>query len=100
MIGRQPSGRENVARFYNFALLVFETSCKAADCQLTLHVVLYGPKSVAEDVGNWLAGYVVFLKVPMHCDRVVVYQYLPLLCRVDKELVTHYLLTEASGPYF
>jgi len=81
-------------------LLVVKASYKVADCQLTLHVVIYGPKSVAEDVGNWLADFVVFLKVPMHCDREVVYQYLPLLCRVDKELATHYLLTEASGPYF
>ncbi|PQE30182.1 hypothetical protein CJF32_00003613 [Rutstroemia sp. NJR-2017a WRK4] len=36
-------------------------------------VILYGPKSISDDVGSWLAYYGLFLQDPLHCDRNVLY---------------------------
>lgn len=50
-------------------------------------VTIYGPRSMCEEVGDWLDGYGLFLQDPVHCDRNVLYQNPHLLRRDDEEPV-------------
>ncbi|PQE05627.1 hypothetical protein CJF30_00007805 [Rutstroemia sp. NJR-2017a BBW] len=58
---------------YPVALESCETNGELESTMVTCCVVLYGPKSISEDVGSWLADYGLFLQDPLHCDRNVLY---------------------------
>jgi len=62
------------------------------DMELTLCAIIYGPKSISEDVGDWLAEYGLFLQDPMHCDRNVLYENPHLLHEDDDEPVMTFSL--------
>jgi hypothetical protein len=60
--------------------------------EFTLCVILYGPRLISEDVGEWLADYELFLQDPVHCDRNVLYHNPHLLCGDDDEPITTFSL--------
>jgi hypothetical protein len=64
-----------------------ETTEEGKSIVIILCVVLYGPKSISEDVGSWLADYGLFLQDPFHCDRNVLYHNPHLLCEDSHEPV-------------
>ncbi|KAG4441377.1 hypothetical protein IFR05_003134 [Cadophora sp. M221] len=63
---------------------------------VTLCVITYGPETLSEDVGDWLAEHGLCLQDPIHCDRNVRYEN-PHLLRADDEepLMTYSLETNA-----
>lgn len=54
------------------------------DTAVTLCVIIYSPKSLSVEVGDWLADYQLYLQDPIHCDRNVPYEN-PHLLRSDDE---------------
>ncbi|KAH7343013.1 SNF2 family N-terminal domain-containing protein [Rhexocercosporidium sp. MPI-PUGE-AT-0058] len=64
---------------------------------VTLCVITYGPATLSEDVGDWLAEHQLYLQDPVHCDRNVRYENPHLLCGDDEEPVLTFSL-ETHAP--
>lgn len=67
------------------------------DASVTLCVIIYGPESLSGEIGDWLAGYQLYLQDPIHCDRNVPYENPHLLRGDDEEPVMTFSL-EAHDP--
>lgn len=68
-----------------------------ASKSLSVHVILYGLKDYAEDIGSWLEEIGLFLQVPTNCNRDVIYCNPHALSNPDAVTITTSQL-EQLGP--